>query len=83
MSLGQNGSATLRISGFLHAKNSGYGSIAVGLAASALLLSEHLTRGDIVAGLFLVTALGLSMVPVSLLSPIGYPEAGDIHTARR
>jgi hypothetical protein len=40
-----------------------YGSIAAGLAASAFLLSEHLTLGEVVAGLFLVTALGLSLAP--------------------
>ena len=41
-----------------------YGSIAAGLAASIVLLGEHLTVGEIVAGLFLLTALGLSLVPV-------------------
>ena len=41
-----------------------YGSIVAGLAASIVLLGEHLTVGEIVAGLFLLTALGLSLVPV-------------------
>ena len=40
-----------------------YGSIAAGLAASISLLGEHLTVAEIVASLFLVTALGLSLVP--------------------
>jgi hypothetical protein len=43
-----------------------YGSIAAGPAASTLLLGEHLTVGEIVAGAFLVTALGLSLAPASL-----------------
>ena len=34
-----------------------YGSIAAGLAASIVLLGERLTVGEIVAGLFLLTAL--------------------------
>jgi len=42
-----------------------YGSIAAGLAASIVLLGVHLTVGEIVAGLFLVTALALSLVPIS------------------
>jgi drug/metabolite transporter (DMT)-like permease len=45
-----------------------YGSIAVGLGASALLLGEHLTRGEIVAGILLVTALGLLLAPMSHVS---------------
>ena len=52
-----------------------YGSIAVGLAASIVLLGEHLSIGEIVAGLFLVTALALSLVPISAASRV-------FHTAR-
>jgi drug/metabolite transporter (DMT)-like permease len=52
-----------------------YGSIAAGLAASIVLLGEHLTVGEIVAGLFLLTALGLSLVPISAPSRI-------FHTSR-
>jgi drug/metabolite transporter (DMT)-like permease len=52
-----------------------YGSIAAGLAASIILLGEHLTVGEIVAGLFLVTALALSLVPISAASKF-------IHTSR-
>jgi drug/metabolite transporter (DMT)-like permease len=52
-----------------------YGSIAAGLAASIVLLGEHLTVGEIVAGFFLVTALGLSLVPISAPSRI-------FHTSR-
>jgi drug/metabolite transporter (DMT)-like permease len=47
-----------------------YGSIAAGLAASIILLGEHLTVGEIVAGLFLVTALGLSLVPIAAASRV-------------
>jgi hypothetical protein len=47
-----------------------YGSIAAGLAASIVLLGEHLTVGEIVAGLFPVTALALSLVPISAPSRI-------------
>ena len=47
-----------------------YGSITAGLAASIILLGEHLTVGEIVAGLLLVTALGLSLVPISAPSRI-------------
>ena len=52
-----------------------YGSIAAGLAASIILLGEHLSVGEIVAGLFLVTALALSLVPMSAASRI-------VHMAR-
>lgn len=52
-----------------------YGSISVGLAASIILLGEHLTVGEIVASLFLVTALGLSLVPISAVSRV-------FHTSR-
>lgn len=45
-----------------------YGSIAAGLAASIVLLGERLTGGEIMAGLFLVTALGLSLTPISATS---------------
>lgn len=47
-----------------------YGSIAAGLAASTILLGEHLTAGEIVAGLFLVAALGLSLVPIPAASRV-------------
>jgi drug/metabolite transporter (DMT)-like permease len=39
-----------------------YGSIFFGLAASLAILGERLTVQDIIAGVFLVTALGLSLV---------------------
>jgi drug/metabolite transporter (DMT)-like permease len=45
-----------------------YGSIAAGLTASIVLLGERLTGGEIMAGLFLVTALGLSLTPISATS---------------
>jgi drug/metabolite transporter (DMT)-like permease len=60
-----------------------YGSIAAGLAASTLLLNEHLTLGEIVAGLFLVTALGLSLAPVSLVSELNSSEKVDIYAPGR
>lgn len=44
-----------------------YGSIAAGLGASIILLGEHLTVAEIIAGIFLVTALGLSLVPLSIV----------------
>jgi drug/metabolite transporter (DMT)-like permease len=53
-----------------------YGSIAAGLAASIILLGEHLTVGESIAGLFLVTALGLSLAPISAAST-------DFHKSRR
>jgi drug/metabolite transporter (DMT)-like permease len=40
-----------------------YGSIFFGLAASVVILGERLTLQDIVAAAFLVTALGLSLLP--------------------
>jgi drug/metabolite transporter (DMT)-like permease len=40
-----------------------YGSIFFGLAASLLILGERLTVQDIIAAAFLVTALGLSLIP--------------------
>jgi drug/metabolite transporter (DMT)-like permease len=40
-----------------------YGSIFAGLAASLLILGERLNVQDIVAGVFLVAALGLSLLP--------------------
>jgi drug/metabolite transporter (DMT)-like permease len=43
-----------------------YGTIFFGLAASLLLLGEHLGPADIAAGLVLVTALGLSLAPERL-----------------
>src|ERR1700730_10988945 len=52
-----------------------YGSIAAGLAASIVLLGERLTVGEIIAGLVLVTALGLSLVPIMVPSRI-------FHTSR-
>jgi len=52
-----------------------YGSIAAGLAASIILLGEHMTIGEIVAGLFLATALALSPVPISAASTV-------FHTSR-
>jgi len=52
-----------------------YGSIAAGLAASLILLGEHITASESVAGLFLVTALGLSLVPTSAASKV-------FHTSR-
>jgi drug/metabolite transporter (DMT)-like permease len=36
-----------------------YGSIFFGLAASLAILGEHLTAQDVIAGAFLVAALGL------------------------
>jgi len=42
-----------------------YGSIAAGLAASIILLGERLTIGEVLAGGFLVIALGLSIVPTT------------------
>ena len=39
-----------------------YGSIFFGLAASLAILGEHLTAQDVIAGAFLVAALGLSLV---------------------
>src|SRR5271163_3566731 len=47
-----------------------YGSIAAGLVASIILLGEHLTVGEMVAGLYLVTALCLSLVPLSAVSRV-------------
>ncbi len=47
-----------------------YGSIFFGLAASLAILGERLTVQDIVAGAFLGTALGLSLVPEHWLSKI-------------
>jgi drug/metabolite transporter (DMT)-like permease len=43
-----------------------YGSIFFGLAASFLILAERPSTGDIVAGVLLVTALALSLVPNDL-----------------
>ena len=40
-----------------------YGSIFAGIAASRLILGERLATGDIVAGVILLTALALSLVP--------------------
>jgi drug/metabolite transporter (DMT)-like permease len=40
-----------------------YGSIFFGLAASLVILGERLTVQDVIAGAFLVTALGLSLWP--------------------
>ena len=40
-----------------------YGSIAAGMVASFLLLGESMSAGEIVAGLVLITALGLSLAP--------------------
>jgi drug/metabolite transporter (DMT)-like permease len=45
-----------------------YGSIAAGLAASIVLLGERLTAGEVLAGGFLVIALGLSIVPTAEIS---------------
>jgi drug/metabolite transporter (DMT)-like permease len=44
-----------------------YGSIAACLGASIILLGEHLTVGEIVASIFLATALGLSLAPLSIV----------------
>jgi hypothetical protein len=53
-----------------------YGSIAAGLAASIILLGEYLTAGEIVAGLFLIRALGLSLIPLSATSRIFHTSHG-------
>jgi drug/metabolite transporter (DMT)-like permease len=58
-----------------------YGSIAAGLAASIVLLGEHLTVGEIVAGLFLVTALALSLVPISAPSRIFHTPRQNVAAA--
>jgi drug/metabolite transporter (DMT)-like permease len=42
-----------------------YGSIAAGIVASVLLLGEHLTTGEVIAGIFLSVALAFSLVPES------------------
>jgi drug/metabolite transporter (DMT)-like permease len=43
-----------------------YGSIFAGLIASILVLGERLTGGEIVAGLFLLVALALTLLPAGL-----------------
>lgn len=52
-----------------------YGSIFFGLAASLAILGERLTVQDIIAGAFLVTALGLSLVPEHWFSRNGGPDS--------
>jgi drug/metabolite transporter (DMT)-like permease len=47
-----------------------YGSIAAGLAASTILLGERLTTGEVLAGVLLVFALGLSIVPTAEISRV-------------
>ena len=51
-------------------------SIAAGFVAPIVLLGEHLSLGEIIAGLFLVTALALSLVPRSAASRV-------FHTSRQ
>jgi len=53
-----------------------YGSIAAGLCASIIILGERLTVGEIVAGIFLVTAVGLSLVPLSIADRLSSAAAG-------
>jgi drug/metabolite transporter (DMT)-like permease len=47
-----------------------YGAIFFGLAASLAILGERLSIGDAIAGVFLVTALGLSRVPETFFKAV-------------
>jgi len=57
-----------------------YGAIAAGMAASVLLLRESLSLQEIIAGIFLVCALALSLIPEATLSLVFKRGAPPSHS---